>query len=178
MFLYRRKYVFCLFCALLLGAVAVFHQFVFLPQREALAEKEQQTVDMEHQIRATKAFLAQREDLASWGKELAARRARNERLLPRAMGTSAFFGDLEVWAAQSQVRVTGVKPQEIVADGGLFRQRMEVSLEGDYFQILDFLFLLEQGRRFVAVERLSGDVGEAGTFACRAGLSIYASKGP
>ncbi len=103
MFLYRRKYVFFFFCAVLLGAALAFRQFVYLPQRAALAEKEQQIAATERRIQETKTFLAQREDLASYGKELAARRARNERLLPRSMGTSAFLSDLEVWAAQSRV---------------------------------------------------------------------------
>ena len=178
MIFYRRKYVFFLSCALLVGVALAFHQFVHLPQRAALEEKQQQTADMERQIREAKAFFAQREDPAAYAKALAARRERNERLLPPSMETSDFLGDIEAGAALSGVRVTGVKPGKVAPEGGLFQQKIEVSTEGDYFQILDFLSRLEQGQRFVTVERLSGSARGQGVFACQIGLLIYATKGP
>ncbi len=178
MFFYRRKYVFFLSCGLCLLLAGAFYRFVFLAQRAELAETRRQAAGLEQQIRETKELLARREDPAAYGKELTERQRRNSRLLPDALGTSAFLSDLEGWAAASGIHVTGVKPRDAGAGGELLRQEIEVAWEGDYFQTLDFLYRLEQGRRFVTVDRLTGESMGQGIFACRAGISIHAAKAP
>lgn len=61
-------------------------------------------------------------------------------------------------------------------NGGPARQRLRISVRGDYFALLDFLFLLEQGGRFARVEAVRGRVDDAGVFQGTLEVWIYARR--
>lgn len=168
----KSRYV--IVAALLLLLTGLFYQFIYGPQRLALESKRQQLALLQRQLAGLNSFLAQHGDLALYESKLQGHDGWSQQLLPAELDTSEFIGSLQRHVLRTRVKLVGLRPEPPVNKDGFFRQKIEVAVEGDYFQLLDFIKLLEQGPRFVMIENIAGQVKEQGIFSGRMALYIFA----
>ena len=156
---FRSKGSFLLLLGVLAGLTLFFYQFLYLPQQAELEEKRQQVIARLNALNKLK-------DHARWESQL----------LPEQLNTGDFLSELQIYMLRTKIRITGLKPLPPERNEGFFQQKVELGIEGDYFQILDFLRLLEQGTRFTNVKNVSGEVKEQGIFSGHIDLYIFARQ--
>ena len=94
-------------------------------------------------------------------------------MLPAKLDVGVFLAEAEKRAADSGIALLGVAPGEPGTAGGFAAEKLRLSVRGDYFALLDFLYALEQQGRFVKIDAMRGKV-EDGAFKGEIELWIYA----
>ncbi len=174
---------------------AAFYAFVYAPQRAALRETEAEALALRRDMARVEAFLRAHERGPEELAALADRADRARAMLPETLETARFAMETARYAAEAGLTLEGVAPEAADAprppdgadasftggysserNGGPARQRLRISVRGDYFALLDFLFLLEQGGRFARVEAVRGRVDDAGVFQGTLEVWIYARR--
>ena len=150
-----------------------FYLLSYEPQSDALREKEAEAVSLRRAIGEAAAFRRSHPDPAKETKKLAERKRAVERMLPARLDAGAFLLEAEKRAAESGVTLLGVAPGDAGMTGGFATEKMRFSVRGDYFELLDYLYALEQQGRFVKIDAMHGKV-EDGVFKGDIELWIYA----
>ncbi|MBP3691252.1 MAG: hypothetical protein J6I74_07995 [Schwartzia sp.] len=150
-----------------------FYLLSYEPQSDALREKEAEAVSLRRAIAEAAAFRRSHPDPAKEAKKLAERKRAVERLLPTRLDAGAFLLEAEKRAAESGVTLLGVAPGDAGMTGGFAAEKLRLSVRGDYFELLDYLYALEQQGRFVKIDAMHGKV-EEGVFKGDIELWIYA----
>ena len=165
---------FVAFLTVLAALTVLFYQMVYVEQQADLEEKRRTLLLRQQDLARLEAFLQRRRDDSASEEALKKHAEWSRRLLPDELRTSDFLGDLQGYMLRSQVKVIGLTPGVPEQNEGFCRQRIELTVEGDYFQILDFIRLLEQQNRFVTIENISGQVKDTGILHGRFDLCIFA----
>lgn len=152
---------------------ASFYLLACAPQSDALREKEEEASALRREIETAAAFRRAHPDPAKEAKAAAERKRAVEKMLPARLDTGAFLAEAEKRAAASGVMLLGVAPGDPGTSGGFATEKLRLSVRGDYFAMLDFLYALEQQGRFVKIEAVRGNV-EGGVFKGEIELWIYA----
>ena len=150
-----------------------FYLLSYEPQSDALREKEAEAVSLRRAIAEAAAFRRSHPDPAKEAKKLAERKRAVERLLPTRLDAGAFLLEAEKRAAESGVTLLGVAPGDAGMADGFATEMLRISVRGDYFALLDFLYVLEQQGRFVKINAMRG-AAEGGDFTGEIELWIYA----
>lgn len=173
---FRSKGSFLLLLGVLAGLTLFFYQFLYLPQQAELEEKRQQVTVRLNALNELEEFTQQHADLAAYETALKDHARWGSQLLPERLNTGDFLSELQIYMLRTKIRITGLKPSPPERNEGFFQQKIELGIEGDYFQILDFLRLLEQGTRFTNMKNVSGEVKERGIFSGHIDLYIFARQ--
>ena len=96
-----------------------------------------------------------------------------EAMLPARLETGAFLAEMEKKAAAAGVALLGIAPGEDGTADGFAAKKLRLSVSGDYFALMDYLYTLEQQGRFVKIDAMRGTV-EDGAFKGEIELWIYA----
>ena len=152
---------------------ASFYLFSYEPQRDALHAKEAEAVSLRREIGKAAAFRRSHPDPAKEAKRVAERKRAVEMMLPARLDAGAFLLEAEKRAAESGVTLLGVVPGDAGTTGGFATEKLRLSVRGDYFELLDYLYALEQQGRFVKIDAMRGNV-EDGLFKGDIELWIYA----
>ena len=161
--------------ALASAAGALFYLLSYAPQCDALRAKEAEAVSLRREVEEATAFRRSHPDPAKEAKSAAERKRAVERLLPARLETGAFLAETEKRAAESGVALLGVAPGDLEKTGGFATEKLRLSVRGDYFALLDFLYALEQQGRFVNVDATRGKV-DGGVFTGTIELRLYARE--
>ena len=152
---------------------ASFYLLSYEPQSDALRTKEAEAVSLRREIGEAAAFRRSHPDPAKEAKLVAERKRAVEMMLPARLEAGAFLLETEKSAAESGVTLLGVVPGEAGTKGGFAAEKLRLSVRGDYFELLDYLYALEQQGRFVKIDAMRGKV-EDGVFKGDIELWIYA----
>ncbi len=90
------------------------------------------------------------------------------------MEESSFLLEAERRAAETGVSLLGVAPGDAGMADGYARASIRLSVRGDYFALLDYLYALEQRGRFAKIDAVRGQVDDGGVFTGVIELWIYA----
>ena len=153
---------------------AAFYFFLYAPQWEELQTKEAEAAEIRRVMAETAAFRKSHPDPV---KEQGKSEARNhlvESLLPRRLEQGAFLMEAEKRAAAVGIKLLGAVPGDGAETGGVVRAPIRLSVRGDYFSLLDFIYSLEQRGRFVKIDAVRGKTDNGGVFTGTVDLHIYA----
>ena len=170
----KEQTAFCLLAAASVLLGLAFYAFVWLPQRAELREKEAAALELRREIERIAAFRRANPQPKDETEALLARETLLETMLPSRMDESGFFAETERRAKDAGLELRGIAPEQPALSDGLAREKVRLSVRGEYFALLDFIFALEQRGRFVKIDTLSGDVDDAGVFTGTLTLWIYA----
>ena len=152
---------------------AIFYFFVHGWQTERIARARQEARQLSGELAALKLFLHDHPDVDDYAADIELREEENRALMPLAMDTSAFMGELQFMALQSNAKLLGMMPEAAENKNGYYEQHIVINFKGNYFEVLDFLKILEHGGRFVTVHGVGGRADENGIFSGTMDISIY-----
>lgn len=152
---------------------ALFYLLSYAPQSEALCAKEAEAVSLRKEIGEAANFRRSHPDPAKEAKSAAERKRALDIMIPANLDAGAFLMEAEKRAAESGVTLLGVAPGDTGTTGGFATEKLRLSVRGDYFELLDYLYALEQQGRFVKIDAMRGKV-EEGVFKGEIELWIYA----
>ena len=155
---------------------AAFYFFLHLPQHAELRAKEAEAFRIRQELAATDAFRRGHPEPAKEEKKVETRRRLVEVKLPPRLDRGAFLLETERRAAESGLQLLGVVPGDGSDAGGLAKAPVRLSVRGDFFSLLDFLYSLEQRGRFVKIDAVRGKTDNGGVFAGTVELWIYARE--
>lgn len=161
-----------LFALLLLGAG--FFDQCYLPQRAEIASLESEIREEHDELVRVQNFMNAHDGRAQ-SEALAARSRAAEKRLPKSMGQGGFIALLEREAQHQGMTLAAVVPGQPGEEGGVFRQPLDIELDGDYFRLLAFLKDLEQSERFVRMEHAEIH-SDDGRLHVKLRLSIFAEE--
>lgn len=137
-----------------------FYYFAIRPQQGHLAVlKERQWVEQQH-VEAINQFVRSNPDTEKVLREVAAKLNRINQMLPDAADVGGLLLQLERAGLQSHIQLLQIVPGSAVKKGELLEIPLEITIRGDYFQILDFLQRLENDARFVKITNINIYVNE------------------
>ena len=154
------------FLVVLTALTVLFYQTVYVEQQTDLEEKRRTLFLRQQDLARLETFLQRHGNDSAAEEALKKHTEWSRRLLPDELRTG--------YMLRSKVKVIGLTPGVSEQKEGFCRQRIEMTVEGDYFQLLDFIRLLEQQDRFVIVENISGQVQESGILRGHIVLYIFA----
>lgn len=169
----RARQRFCIMAVLAAVLGASFYFLSYVPQHDALRAKEAEAASLRHEIGAAAAFRRSHPEPAKEAKTEGERKRAVEAMLPAKLEVGAFLAEAEKKAAAAGVALLGVAPGDAGMADGFAREKLRFSVSGDYFELLDFLYALEQQGRFVKIDVMRGTV-EGGSFKGEIELWIYA----
>jgi len=77
-------------------------------------------------------------------------------LIPKQEYFSQFLGELFAWAQDSGLGIHQINYEpEADTETGFFRYRLDFSVEGNYAQLKKFLYLLENSKRLLIIDKIS-----------------------
>lgn len=141
------------FVTLLTLATAVFYWQLLSPQLQRLEKMEKLCIDAESRNDQVAAFARRNPDTGVFLAELERSFSSVENLLPDELEEAAFLLKLDELADVSEVELLTVKPGEVVSKNGHCEMLLEIQAKGNYYQLLEFLRLLEGATRFVAIDK-------------------------
>lgn len=162
--------------AVLTALTVLFYRTVYVEQQAVLAEQQRVLLQRREELARWEAFSKRHRDASAEEEALKQHTDWSRHLLPDILGTGDFLSELQSCMLRSQVNVIGLAPGAEEQQEGFCRQRIELTVEGGYFEWLNFLRLLEQQTRFVAIETLSGQVKAPGILRGHVALYIFARR--
>lgn len=127
--------------------VVGFYFLAFQPQRQQLADVEEQIVHQQDQQVALQTQLDRLRAVREQAPEIEAQLAASEAIIPRDPAIPSALRQLQVAAEEANLvlhTVTAARPQQVEgATTGLSSIILNVQLQGSYFQVVDFLRRIE-----------------------------------
>ncbi len=153
---------------------ASFYGLLYLPQRAELSAKQEETSRLRQEIAEASAFRRAHPSPEKDARSAEARTRLVGAMIPEAMDEGAFLAETEKKAAAAGISFLGVAPGDTVKMDGFAGKKLKLSVRGDYFALLDFLYALEQQGRFVKIDAVRGKTDDGGVFTGTVELWIYA----
>ena len=167
---------FVIFFVLLAAMTVLFYQMVYVAQRDEIEEKRRMLLSRQQDLARLDEFSRRSFDGNASEEALQKHTAWSRRLLPDTLQTGDFLSELQGDLLRSHVKLVALIPHIPEQKEGFCRQRIELTVEGDYFQMLAFIHRLEQKERFLSIDNLFGQVKEAGILCGRFELYIFARR--
>ena len=96
-------------------------------------------------------------------------------LLPDDMETAVFLQEMKAAADRTGMVLCELAPEEAAEENGLLAMPVRVTLQGDYFSLVRFLRVVQNGSRLMQVAAM--DVASKGDFLdCRLRFKIFSEK--
>ncbi len=151
-----------------------FYFLLYLPQQAELCEKEAEAASLGQEIEEVKAFRRVHSDPVGEAKDFGRRQQIADGMIPPRLELGAFLTETEKYASSTGTALLGALPGTPETWEGFAREKVRFTVRGDYFALLDFLYLLEQSGRFVKIEAVRGKSDNVGVFTGTIDLWIYA----
>ena len=169
----RRRFFLMAVLATAIGALS--YVLVLVPQQEALGSKSEEIRSLRREAEAAAGFRISHPNPAQEAKMSAERKRALDALLPVKLDAGTFLAETEKQAAASGIALLGAAPEDAETTGGFATERLRLSVRGDFFALLDFLYVLEQQGRFVKIDAIRGTI-EDGVLTGTLELRIYARE--
>jgi Tfp pilus assembly protein PilO len=151
-----------LFVVAAVAIVALWWFFVYSPLGDDLDQAKDDTAAAEAQTASLRAQLQQLEDIEDRSTEIDAEIMRLDSLVPENPDLASFILAANEIALQSGIDWLSITPSPPQADpSGLGVINMQISIQGGFFQALDYLSRLENLQRLVIVDSIDTSAGGA-----------------
>lgn len=168
-----KKEPFVLICALCVLFSIWFFYFVHVPLLESSAQLEDETKKLSEEIIAIENFSNGHPNLREYAADIARQREMADRALPDRMEESAVISLLQQHALQQQTRLVSIIPGQLQREQDLLMLPIQLRLDCNYFQLLDFLNAIQSDDRFLRINRLAAH-SKDGKIAFEVEAIIYA----
>jgi Tfp pilus assembly protein PilO len=121
------------------------------PQRMAITTMKAQYQTERQRVKAITDYVRTNPDPDQHLADVHSKVAVVDRMLPNTGDIGAFLLQLQAAAKQSNVQLSQVRPGQASNMNNLGNIPVELKIKGSYFQVLDFLRLLENETRFVKI---------------------------
>ncbi len=148
------KSIFVLVCFMCFWAAASFYYFIHIPATEEAAEMELERNRLEREIIDIENFSNKHRDIRTYSAEISKQQTTLDRALPDNLKESTVIMLLQQHALSHQIHVLSITPGQRKEDSGLTILPLQLQLECDYFQLLDFLQAIQEDDRFLQISRL------------------------
>lgn len=169
------RFLLPLFCAgtILWGG---YWEFWHLPCQEAYLAAESQAYANRQKLTELEDYLARHPNLVEYRAEAERAKILSDELLPANMTESKFLRYLDNEADRQNIRLLSVLPDEMPRKGENFTALpVKITVELNYFELLDFLAELEAAPRFINVQKIK-IVAAGDKLKCELTLVIYAQN--
>ena len=144
----------------------------------ALGELEEQQLQL-HRLQEEQAALerlqAEHPDVEKYQMEVEKELKHVGALLPDDMETAVFLQEMKAAADRTGMVLCELAPEEAAEENGLLAMPVRVTLQGDYFSLVRFLRVVQNGSRLMQVAAM--DVASKGDFLdCRLRFKIFSEK--
>ena len=144
----------------------------------ALGELEEQELQL-HRLQEEQAALerlqAEHPDVEKYQMEVEKELKHVGALLPDDMETAVFLQEMKAAADRTGMVLCELAPEEAAEENGLLAMPVRVTLQGDYFSLVRFLRVVQNGSRLMQVAAM--DVASKGDFLdCRLQFKIFSEK--
>ena len=153
-----------------------FRGFIYEPQCERLMDMKNEISSLRQNLAKIESFRQKHPDTAAEMQELAKRIEFLKKLLPENLSAGAFLLKIDSYAKAADITLSGFTSGAPEIVDGIARERIRLTVKGDYFALLDFVYALEQGGRFVILNAVRGTAGDDGIFTGTIDISIFANK--
>lgn len=142
---------------------------------QELEEQEQSLHQMQEEYAALERLQEEHPDVEKYQLEVEMEKKRVAALLPDEMQTGVFLQELKAASDRTGMVLCELVPEEAQEENGLLAMPVRVNLQGDYFSLVRFLRVLQNGSRFMQVVAM--DVASKGDFLdCRLQFKIFSEK--
>lgn len=148
------KRVFVLVCFLWFSLTIAFAFLVHLPLMEEVEEIRRETGLVSQEVISIENFTNKHVNLKEYAEDIGKQHERAEKALPSELEQSAVIGMLQRNALRHQIRLVSVSPGQIKKESRLMVLPIQIKLNCDYFQLLDFLQSLQEEERFMKLDQL------------------------
>lgn len=148
------KRVFFLVCILLVFMTVAYSLLIHFPFREEAAEIRRETDLVSKEVISIENFTNKHVNLKEYAEDVGKRHERAERALPGELKQSDVIGMLQRNALRYQIQLVSVSPGQIKKESSLMVLPIQIKLNCDYFQLLDFLQSLQEEERFIKLDKL------------------------
>jgi len=158
-----RNRVAALIAAVLLGVVALWWVFLYSPRGAALSDVRDDVASADHERIGLDSTLARLEEIDANGPATDARLASLSEALPTNPDLAGFINGAHEIALDAGIDWISVAPAEpAVIPGAPPTIRLNIQIEGGFFQVLDYLNRLEDLDRLVIVDSINITTGGTG----------------
>lgn len=177
MFLTKEKVRFLSALCLLIIISCLFYLLLYLPQLDKIAVQQERLVEKEESIRRAESFHEAHADTEEYERTMLANMQAADARLPDAMQQGDFLSMLQAAALKQGILLRGVVPGQEEQKTGYKAKPVQLTIEGNYFQLLDFLQELESEARFVRLDSMVIDKAarDGRGLLCHLQISIYAA---
>ncbi|MGQ0825770.1 MAG: type 4a pilus biogenesis protein PilO [Actinomycetota bacterium] len=141
--------------------VALWYTMLLKPVRADINDTSSEIEDAEKERQSLDAERRQLEALADSGPEVQARLAALREAVPENPELASFIDAAYAIGTEAGVRWVSVAPTEPVLAGGVSSIQLAINVEGGYFQVLNYLNLLEDLSRLVVIDSVNLTAGTA-----------------
>lgn len=166
----KQKIIFFTLSAIIV--VILFINFVYIPQREQIAELTSTAAKVQDDLNQVKDFMHRHPDIGVYALEVQTQLDFIDKKLPSMVMLSTFMEQVEIAASSSQVTLMRMKPEKKFFEDHYTAIPLWVEFNGNYFQTLDFLKKLEQLDRFSSTSNMTIQ-SKNGILDCKLSLVIY-----
>lgn len=148
------------FLVVLLICVGVFIAFI----RPLWTDRQKLDLDIQQantKLAALQTFKAQNPDYEALLNVQKAKVADAQKKLPDTVAIPELMAEYSKLADAHDIVLNSLVPKEVSKAGNAFAQPLEMNLSGDYFQLINFLNIIEDGGRFVSINGVSLGTGNS-----------------
>lgn len=166
------RYKILLFIAGIIAIIVVFYYSILVPQRMHIRQLTDALQAERRQVRKIEAFAGAHADIGLYQQETDAKLATVTRLLPDQPEISEFMLAVEQAAKAGGLELQQIKPEQFENKAGYRELPLEVTVQGTYFQTLDFLKRLEGLERFNSIVHMTVK-SQSGNLTSKFRIMIY-----
>ena len=170
---HEKQFLVAVLCGMVFVGI-LFYSVVFQRQQDEIRQSRAAIAAADAQITNLEDFFLRHDDLKAYETDLNQQLQFVQKLLPRKMAVADFISATEHMATQSKTVLIGIRPEQPISCQEYFMQTIKITVRGDYFQMLDFLYSMEQGVRFVNVKNMRIHSNDDGYLECQLDVRIYA----
>ena len=146
--------LFALICALCVFLFVAFFYFVHIPLQEETQQLEREAKDLSAQIIAVENFANKHQDIKEYSAAISKRQEKADRALPDSLEQSTVISLLQHHALNQQIQLVSITPGQTKTEHELIMLPIQIKLNCNYFQFLDFLKAIQEDGRFLQISRL------------------------
>lgn len=167
--------------AIAVSLIAVWYLLVFNTQSGSLKKEQQRLTDLETKTKQLESTIARRQELRKREPQTRAALIEFKQNIPDTPDLAEFIWANYDIARQAGIRWSAIRPTVPTAPKtGTVQSaeiKMQISIDGGYFQMLDYLIRLEKLRRTVVVDTIQITVDPAtGRLTVQLGTRMFAGK--
>ncbi len=141
----------CIICALI---IVVFFSFIHEPLLQETAELNAEKELLIRQIIDIENFSNKHQDIRKYSAEVSRQQETADRALPDVLMESQVIQLLQQHAIKHHIQILSISPRQRKEETGLTVLPLQLKLDSNYFQLLDFLRDIQETGRFIKISHL------------------------